>query len=529
MFKALLKKQLNALIYALLGGGKKKSGTKTYIGFAVLFLISLVYIGYFNYTALAPLCLPLNALGLDWIYFAYAVMFSMLITIFSSVFTVQSSVFESKDNDMLLAMPIPPRYLLLSRLIPVYLQGFAFGAVPLLVSFVYYAITIELSVSLGLCWILMLIAVPLFSMLLCTALGTLTAWICSKLARRNIFVLTVSMGFVALYYYLLNTAQRLLNDVLFYGGEVADSIRTYLWPIHRMGRACLGEIIPLLIVLAGTIIIGCLIYFIISLNYIKIMTAKKAVKKPQYQSQALKSASPMKALVGREVKRFFGNAIYLMNAGLGSVFLCLIGVALLINGTEWTSLIFDSFDIGYTVAFFAIIILCSICSMNTVSAPSVALEGKTLWVLQSAPVDAWSVLKAKLSLHLIVTAPFAAFTATVAAILFAPDVLVGIIMVVTPLVFTVFTGCLGLICGLKKPNLEWETVTAAVKQNAAVVISIFGSWAVLFLFILLYFVGISDYITDVLLPYIPFCFFTLTDLFMIMWLKDKGTVIFSEL
>ena len=43
--------------------------------------------------------------------------------------------------------------------------------------------------------------------------------------------------------------------------------------------------------------------------------------------------------------------------------------------------------------------------MNLLTPPSVSLEGKTLWLLQSLPVTPWQALRAKLDLHLACTLP----------------------------------------------------------------------------------------------------------------------------
>ena len=42
--------------------------------------------------------------------------------------------------------------------------------------------------------------------------------------------------------------------------------------------------------------------------------------------------------------------------------------------------------------------------MNLMAAPSVSLEGRTIWLVQSLPVRPWQVLRAKLQLQLVLTA-----------------------------------------------------------------------------------------------------------------------------
>lgn len=48
--------------------------------------------------------------------------------------------------------------------------------------------------------------------------------------------------------------------------------------------------------------------------------------------------------------------------------------------------------------------LCTLVGMNDMAAPSVSLEGKSLWLAQSLPVTSWQVLRAKLRMHLLLTA-----------------------------------------------------------------------------------------------------------------------------
>ena len=46
---------------------------------------------------------------------------------------------------------------------------------------------------------------------------------------------------------------------------------------------------------------------------------------------------------------------------------------------------------------------CGLVSMNFMTAPSVSLEGKSLWLLQSLPVEPWRIFKAKIRMQLLLT------------------------------------------------------------------------------------------------------------------------------
>ena len=71
----------------------------------------------------------------------------------------------------------------------------------------------------------------------------------------------------------------------------------------------------------------------------------------------------------------------------------------------------DMPELPALIPIFAVAIICMMISMNQISAPSISLEGKNIWILQSLPIDTKEILNAKLNLHTALNAPVAALTA----------------------------------------------------------------------------------------------------------------------
>lgn len=93
--------------------------------------------------------------------------------------------------------------------------------------------------------------------------------------------------------------------------------------------------------------------------------------------------------------------------------------------------------------------------MNDISAPSVSLEGKNLWIVQVLPVSGWQILKAKLNMHIILNIiPTIILTICVECI-FKPSVFFEIMIPVTVILFIILMAAFGLFCNLKAPNLNW--------------------------------------------------------------------------
>ena len=78
-------------------------------------------------------------------------------------------------------------------------------------------------------------------------------------------------------------------------------------------------------------------------------------------------------------------------------------------------------------------LVCLLASMNLMAAPSVSLEGRTLWLVQSLPVRPWQVLRAKLQLQLVLTAVPALIAAVCAAVAAARPVGETLLLLAVPL------------------------------------------------------------------------------------------------
>ena len=167
-------------------------------------------------------------------------------------------------------------------------------------------------------------------------------------------------------------------------------------------------------------------------------------------------------------------------------------------------------------------------AMNDMAAPSVSLEGKSLWLAQSLPVTAWQVLRAKLRMHLLLTAvPGAVLGVCLVAVCDFPAVQMAAVLALAA-VFLVFSALLNLFLGLKMPNLHWTSEITPIKQSGAVAISLLGGWAYAAAMAVLYFLvgrhmGFAAYMA-------AFLALTLAAAVLLyIWVRKKGCAIFASL
>jgi len=138
--------------------------------------------------------------------------------------------------------------------------------------------------------------------------------------------------------------------------------------------------------------------------------------------------------------------------------------------------------------------VCMVLSTIAITAPSVSLEGRTIWLSQSLPVTPWQVLRAKLAVHLWVGGiPALLCGVAVAAALRLPFP-TAVMTVILPLLFTLLQACFGLFVNLLHPNLTWVSEMTPIKQSLGVLFSLLGGWGYAAL------LGIGGYFLTVPVP-----------------------------
>lgn len=480
MLKTLLIKQFRSL-FAAFGMRSKKAGAKPMsrgkkiaagIGIGLLMLYCLVvFVAMFFLVgfSLAPILIEL---GLTWLYFTYMAISATVLGIFGSIFMTQAMLYDAKDNELLLSLPIPPRYILLCRMIPLYVETLAFEAIVLLPMMVAFAICNGgLGAALVVSFVLFLVLLPLLGLTICCILGWLIAILTSRMRNKSVFTVLLSLGFILAYFAFYPRIGEYMTYILENSiaiGEAFDGI----WLLSLIGRAGSGEFLPLLLTVLLIGAFFALVYALLSASYIRIVTTKRGAKKLVYREKKRARASLHGALLAKETRRFLASPTYLLNAGLGTVLL-VIGTGVV--AVKGVSLFGVSGEMPPVLAellpYLACLFSVMVASMNCVSAPSLALEGKNFWILRTLPVEAWQVMRAKLTLHFLVTGPAAFVCTIVLSLVFGGDILVSLMLGMIAMLFVVFHGCMGLIFGANKPNMNWDNEAMVVKQSLSVLFS----------------------------------------------------------
>lgn len=533
MVKALLKKQfmeLNSFYFYNSKTGMLRS-KKGIAGYSLLFLSVFIFLGLI-FLGLGFTISDLLYTPNPWLYFGMIGLMAAMLGIFGSVFNTYASLYLAKDNELLLSMPIPPSTLLFVRMAATYAMSLLYTGIVWVPGVIIYWINGHVTFAGVISPVFLLFVLALLVTVLTCILGWGVAEISGKLKGKSFITVIISLIFFAAYYYVCMNMSNLMKQIMLQSEAIGRAIRGWLYPIYLLANGAEGKPLELLLFTLISAAAFALCYYVLSKRFISIVTKTHEQKEVKYTEKKVKAESSKNALFKRELKRFTSSATYMMNTGLGIVILpvvCIIAVVKMdmlrevISGfSEEAPLIMG------LVPVFVVSLVCMTISMNCISAPSISLEGKSLWIIRSMPVSTWEVLHAKENLHVILNSVPAVVSAVVLGLVAGAEISTALIMAAAAWIYVWFTADFGLYMNLKRPNLTWTNETAPIKQSGSIMIVLFGGWIISVALagaaVLLRKALGADAIICIFLAVMAIAYTVLN-----RWLKTKGIAVFEEL
>ena len=531
MLKLLFKKQaLETLSFFTTGGRYGSNGKKRSPLFIVAIALLLLYgvgasvfmLGYFSWT----LCEAFAQSGLTDVYFAMNATMACALALIGSMFSAKSKLFEAKDNDLLLSMPFPTWAILFSRMAGLYGMAFLFSSIAFIPACVVYFIQTGFALVPALFCLLTALVLPLLALGVSALIGWALAVIGNRVRSKNLITTVLLLAFFAGYTLLYSKMGEAIEFIVTHGSEIGAAMQTWLFPFYLAGLACEGNALALLGAVGVFGGVFALIYWLLSVTFLKTITTRRGGAGKKYKEKSVKSSPAIIALMKKELLRM-KNPMILFNTAIGSMLFVILIIFAFFNAELVDMINASGVDKG-EVAVIVAVVLSFIASSNMITASSVSLEGENLWILKSAPVKTGEIFTAKLLLQIAITCvPATVATIFVCALLEIP-LLLSVLIWLCVNATACLCAALGLIVNLKLPNLTWTSEIVAVKQSLSVVVAMFMSWGIAALLIVGYFT-IGTLMSAELYLTLAFGVYTSAFGFMLVWLGTRGVKIFERL
>ena len=473
------------------GGKKVKPVTAVLIGLLVVYVVVtlLLSVGAMFYS----MCAPLFEAGVGWFYFALAGMMVFALCFVGSVFMIQTQIFAARDNELLLSMPLKPSAILGGRLSALLLIEYVFEAVILIPVFAILIINGYISAIPVQGIIFFFISAALLP-LLALAFGCLVGWIValvsSRMRNKNIPTLVLSLAFLVAYFWFYSGMVNSMNMLIFNGAEIAEAVRRAVFPAYHLGVAIAdGSFLSFLIFAVCAILPFAVMYTLLSHSFVKLTTAGRGARRVEYREKALRVSGARSALLRRELRHLWSQPMYILNASLGAIATLALAVIMIVHPGLLMDPLKQAVEMvpDFSIEIVGALVLSALAVMNNVSAPTISLEGKNLWIVKSLPVPSRDILLSKAGLHLTVCGIPVILAAVICmAVIPVNSFLPVLLTVLLPVSITLMFALLGVTLNLAFPRFDWINPIQPVKQGVSSMLTMFGGMALIAALAILY-------------------------------------------
>ena len=458
---------------------KRKKTNSSKSGFTIAFILMLGLLfcflsGFYSYWMISAL----EPFGTAWLALAAFYLVTVILTLITGIYTTSSFLFSSKDMENLFSYPLRQWQILLSKVFSILIENWAFGLVLIIPASAVYWVIVKPSPMFIVYTILGFLFISLIPVAVSTVISYLINLFTSGSRIKTLLNIIFTLAFIvlmsALPSVLLHNFDFLkLLDISFF-------IKVYP-PIYFLFNAIVNQsfIDSIWFVLINLILFSG---FILALSSGYRALWSKATASRLTASKPIKTAetsSKFSALLKKEFSKYLSSAMYVLNSSIGALMILVFAIYTCFFPDDALSEIINIPGISSLIVPGVLIIFGFIAAMTCTTSSSISLEGKTLWIVKTLPVDAISILKAKLAVNFIIGLP--AILVSAAIVSFSMNLWeTGAVWIfLLPAELLIIVSLFGLIINLYHHRFDFQNDMQVVKNSASVIITLFSSWGLL--------------------------------------------------
>jgi ABC-2 type transport system permease protein len=321
-------------------------------------------------------------------------------------------------------------------------------------------------------------------------------------------------------------------DFLTKGAKTLPDMVMRLYPPAVFAYKAIANysIINLLLFIILSICLFVLFSFIFSLSYKSICTRMLNTDIKNVKTQkTIKVNSISNALLKKEISRYFSLPIYVLNTGIGAILIIILAISALFNlGGLFQQL--QVLNLNNNDMLGIVITIISSCMILTcTTAPSISLEGNTLWIIKSSPISANLIFWSKIKMNLIIQIPSIIISAVIFALAFKFTLLQLLFSIFLPILCGYIIAVIGLYTNLKYPKFDWVNEVTVVKQSISVLISLLIGMLILAFPIIIYTQFLKTVFTLDVFIFLTTGLFLILSLFVTKLFMTKGARLYKKL
>lgn len=424
----------------------------------------------------------LHSIGAFQYYLAFAVIIAWMAIFFSCLYMMPGYLLAFKDFNFLLALPVKPTAILLSKMLFLYLIHYIISLLIAIPIVVIDGIETNANPFFYVLAFMMTFFIPLLPMMVGAFVSFLLGKIATKFRSYNMVLLIGSFGLLLAIFTssLFINAHSATQATLL---PIIEKIVYILIPSALFMQGLQNLHLGNLLLFVGINIVPFVLFTaVFSKGFMSINAQMtETYKVDSYQMTALKTRGVFQALFRKELRSYFGSYIYVLNTWFGMILLTFFIILTPIVGSDFLKQVVGISSVGNMelpvfIAIFTVPV-CLSCTTNC----SISIEGRTYWIAKSLPIDTLSIFKSKIAVNLIVIIPLLVIDTVIAGVTFHLSFGSSILLLIVPSFYALLVASSGLLINLYNPKLIWDSQTVVVKQSLSVLLSLLFGFGIVLL------------------------------------------------
>ena len=477
LIKAAMSQDMN--LFKIKQKNESKVGKIVFPIFLAIFFMLCIGIYAFSIAEL------LNPMGLIHVLLSVFIILTAILTIFEGAYKSQGILFEAKDSDLLFSLPITKKMIFFIRTLKLMTFQFLYNSLFLIPSVIVYGIYEKINLNFCIFSILMIILSPIIPTIIGCVIGYLIKGISSRFKAKKSLQVILSSTMLLLVLYISFNKDKILEYIAQNASNLDFLIKKIYYPAVLFSNLIKSfNIKELLFLIAISIVPAIIFIYLGSIYYFKISsrsTEKGSSKKIIVKNNKYKVKTPVKALILKELKRFFSSPVFIINSGFGLVLMVVATIGLVVNSKGLIDGFLNGMELEISVEtitqqipkiYFCLVIFMSF--MTSITSSMISLEGKNIEITKSLPVSSKKILLTKILTSNIISIPIILICDIIFFISFKIKIVDILLITLGSIIFPTFSAILGLIINLKYPKLDANSDTEIVKQSMSSFIAVFS-------------------------------------------------------
>lgn len=458
--------------------------------------------------------------------------FGCMMCFITNIPLCESTLLHSRDYEMLSAMPISTKNIIISKFLSLFIINYGVIALLLFSSLIVVGLYSALTVPILLLSLVVFIFLPLIPLSLSALCSFAFSKLTARLKHKNIISMVLTLAFVIAIMFVSMS----LKDI-----ETDTSIDGYAYMLNvfkNMGyfpylafKGINGDYLSLLVYILISVAMFTVFFVLISKNYHKLNSDLKVTyKNDNFNLEKVNFVSSNDlstfTLFKIEIKKYFSLSGYVLNTIIGPIMGTVMLVVLMMQGLDVTII-----QLGGD-SYLALVIVALVSFFSNISpttSSTISLEGKSLWIYKSMPIETKKILTSKTLISIIVNLPFQIINGVLVVLFWGCNFYDFLFVVLIPATFSIAMSFIGIYLNLKFPRFDWDNPIKIVKNSISVLLTMVASFIIFFI---AFVIGIVLVVLEVYVYLILAILLAITTIIMFISIKllySKGVQLYDGL